>query len=525
MSETEIAKPTTLEEKIGQLINVRIGSNLPPVRTVDDDAERIARLLDRCPIGGLTLFNGLWPSTRDVLNQLQRACQIPLLVGSDIERGCGQQMAGMSVLPHAGAWGVVAKKDGGNAINLALEFGKATAAEARLAGIHVAFAPVADTNTNPRNPIIATRSFGTTPQHVAAMVKGYVRGCESGGVGAVAKHFPGHGDTEQDSHDSLPSVSRDRSSIASTELPPFEAAIEAECSMVMTAHVAYLALDPSGTPATLSKPILRDLLRKELGFTGVICSDSLLMSGVRDRFENEGELCLATLTAGVDWLLDVEHPEKVVDYLATCVADGRLEESQIDESVERILCLKHCFCQEPLVVERTEELTQGTDALSRKVAFDAVTSFSEGVTFKLDPNRPVTCLLAKPFTTHLDAAEQPMAAVLRDRFCEVEYFELTPDTKPHLLAAARRSAEESQQLILAMIVKPAAWHKFDLLDYQSQLFDELAVRPHTVIVSLGVSSILDQFPKSAQRICSYSDVPVSQQAVVEYLTRHSTGAP
>ncbi|WP_425395060.1 glycoside hydrolase family 3 protein [Aeoliella sp.] len=508
--------PSALEEKIGQLINVRIGSNLPPLRTVDEDAERIAELIDRCPIGGLTLFNGRWPSTREVLQQLQAAASIPLLVGSDIERGCGQQMHGMSVLPHAGAFGAASDRAQTSPEELAYQFGEATAIEARTAGIHVAFAPVADTNTNPRNPIIAIRSFGSTTAKVSDMVAGFVKGCEAQNVATAAKHFPGHGDTEQDSHDSLPLVSRDAASIAATELPPFQSAVAAKCSMIMTAHVAYPALDPGGLPATLSSAILQDLLREQLGFHGVICSDSLLMSGVRDRFDSEGEMCLAAILAGVDWLLDVDDPLRVIDYLAGCVAEGRLDEARIDQSVQRIAALKQRVCLQPIEATSAEAQSCQPQQLAERVASQAITSFGAEAT-PLTPDAPVTCLLAKPFETPLDPPEQPLAAALRETFAAAEYFELSPSSTPDQQSAARKAAEQSKQLILAMIVKPAAWHQFGLLEYQLALFQELATKPGAVIISLGVSEILAQFPDAASKLCTFSDVAVSQRAVVRYL--------
>ncbi|QDU57578.1 glycoside hydrolase family 3 protein [Aeoliella mucimassa] len=517
MPNKSIEMPTSLEEKIGQLINVRIGSNLPPVRTVDADAERIAQLIKSCPIGGLTLFNGVWPTTRDVLEHLQSLATTPLLVGSDIERGCGQQVHGVSVLPHAGAFGAASSVAEETNPSLAYEFGKATAIEARLAGIQIAFGPVADTNTNPRNPIIATRAFGTDPGRVSRLVADYVRGCESQQVATSAKHFPGHGDTEQDSHDSLPQLGRDQASIRSTELPPFVAAIDAGCSIVMTAHVAYPAFDPSGLPATLSAPILKGLLRESLGFEGIICSDSLLMSGVRDRFDHEGELCLAALNAGIDWLLDVADPIGVIDYLVKCVRDGLLDESTVDESASRIIALKQRVCQ-PLPPQSDFEIQRESILqLGQRVATQAIDSFQSSPTVTLDRTKPTTCLLAKPFVTSIDPPEQPLGKIVRQQFDQAEYFELTPEVDSSTIEAARQSATSSEQVILAMIVKPAAWHKFGLLDDQLALFQELAKLPNTVVVSLGVPGILDKFSESAPRFCAFSDVPVSQAAIIQRL--------
>lgn len=512
-----LTPPTTLDAKLAQLMTVRIGSNLPPARTVDDDYQRVARLLNRCPIGGLILFNGRWPSTRSVLHELQSKCDLPLLVGADIERGCGQQVHGLGVVPHAMAFDAAGGDDTARAERLAFEFGRVTAAEARATGIHIAFAPVADTNTNPLNPIISTRAFGTDPKRVAVLVAAFVRGCEAEGVAATAKHFPGHGDTQQDSHDSLPEVARDRASIATTELPAFVAAIEAGCSLIMTAHVAYPALDATGTPATLSRAITTDLLRGELGFDGVVCSDSLLMSGVRDRFESEGELCLAALNAGVDLLLDVDQPEFAIDFLMAATRDGRLAEARVDEALGRVIDLKQRVCREPAPVAAVASIRQQTDALASEVALAAMRLVAGDAHQQLEPRRSLTVLFAKPFATPLDPPEQPIAAAAREAFSDVEYFELGPDADPSTRLAAHQAAIASDQLLLAMIVKPAAWHKFGLLDWQQALFSELAAQPEAVVVSFGDPNILDTFPQAASRICAFSDVGVSQRAAIQHL--------
>lgn len=509
--------PETLEAKIAQLMMVRIGSNLPPAITADSDAERIARLLDECPVGGLILFNGVWPSTRDALAKLQSRSAIPLLIGSDIERGCGQQMRGLGVLPHAMAFGEAMARGEAVDENFAYEFGRLTALGARHAGIHIAFAPVTDTNTNPKNPIIATRAFANSPDRVGQLVTAFIEGCESHGVAATAKHFPGHGDTMQDSHDSLPEVPRDRTSIAATELPPFAAAIHAGCSVIMTAHVAYPALDPSGVPATLSHAILTGLLREELGFEGVVTSDSLLMSGVRGRFDSEGELCAAALAAGIDLLLDVEDPIAATKYLAKAVRDGSLDEGVIDRALARILALKERVIQSDPAIPSIELVEAEVASLGRRTALAAIESRGDASEPNLDTLEPLCVVLAKPFRTPLDPPEQPIATRLREHFASVDYFELDPHSTEEQLQQARRAAEAAPQLLLVMIVKPAAWHHFGLLERQQQLFEQLAAHPHVVLASLGVPTALDAFPNISCRFCTYSDVAVSQQTLADFV--------
>jgi beta-glucosidase-like glycosyl hydrolase len=171
---------------------------------------------------------------------------------------------------------------------------------------------------------------------VAELARAYVAASEAAGLPTTAKHFPGHGHTHKDSHDSLPSVDRSLHEMQACELPPFQAAIDAGCSLVMTAHVAYPAVDPSGLPATLSPHFLQKILRDQMGFRGVVVSDSLLMAGLRDCFATEPEAALACLAAGVDLLLDPEQPVEVLDYLCAAVEKGTLSAERVDEAFDRV---------------------------------------------------------------------------------------------------------------------------------------------------------------------------------------------
>lgn len=503
-----VSPPTTLRDKLAQLLFVRIGSNLPPVCTVEEDEERVARLLETCPVGGLLLFNG-GPNVKESLNRLQAMSRVPLLVGADIERGVGQQVEGCTLVPHAMAFGRLPPSEGKSAI---ATFAKELAHEAREVGIHITFGPVADVNTNPRNPIIATRAFGEDPQRVAELADAYVKGVQSAGLLATAKHFPGHGDTDEDSHETLPCVGRSLDELQARELIPFQAAIDARCALIMTAHVAYPALDSSGAPATLSPLILQKLLRDEMGFGGAVCSDSLLMAGVRERFENEGEMALAVLRAGVDLLLDLHDAPAVVDYLCQCVADGRLAETRVDEALGRVRKLKQLAAQ-PLSTQRSAHLN------AEHVARAAVTRIhgANSPALPLRPDESLAAVLVKPFETPLDPPEQPLAAALRERFRDVRYVQLGPDAGTAAFETARQLARDARQLLIAVIVRPATWHAFGLLPEQSELVHQLTRSRPTVLASLGIPYILDDYPDAVVRICAYSDVPASQRALAEFL--------
>ncbi|MBT6598134.1 MAG: hypothetical protein HOB33_03690, partial [Bacteroidetes Order II. Incertae sedis bacterium] len=253
-----LSPPERLRDRIAQLIFPRIGSNMNPSISVEEDADRIERLLDEYPIGGLCLFNGDRIRTPQTLARLQSRSKYPLLIGTDMERGLGQQLKGATVFPHAMAFQACGEQQDEDLLEASA---RAAAREALAAGLHISFSPVADINSNPRNPIISTRAFGSTPETVSRLLRAYLRGCRAEGLFATAKHFPGHGDTDVDSHEALPIVDRSRSHMDELELAPFKTAISSGVSLMMTAHVSYPSLAPTGMEATRSRSIMTDLLR------------------------------------------------------------------------------------------------------------------------------------------------------------------------------------------------------------------------------------------------------------------------
>jgi beta-N-acetylhexosaminidase len=516
-SSLSVMPELSLREKIAQLVFVRVGSNMPPVRTVEQDEERVARLLEECPVGGLLLFNG-GLDAKNSLARLQAMSSIPMLVGSDIERGVGQQVRGCTIFPHAAAF----DKLGVDAESAVADYARTLAREAREVGIHITFAPVADVNSNSRNPIINTRAFSEDTERATALTRAYVMAAETAGLYTTAKHFPGHGDTVGDSHDSLPSLPLTIEQLRAPELVPFRAAIEAGCALIMTAHVSYPAIDPSGAPATLSPIILQQLLRDELGFEGVVCSDSLLMAGVRDRFEREEEMALAVLNAGVDLLLDLEEPAKVIDYLCECVDSHRLTMERVDEAFGRLWALKRrMFATEESGSTANDARSNGAaSVLAKRVAVGAIKVVGGIVRPPLpfDTDVPVVAILLKPFETPIEPPEQQLGAELRARFRDASYVQLGPKADAAAYESARQLARGAKQLVVALIVRPAAWYAFGLKPEQAAFVRELVgSRDDIVLVCLGVPSALDEYPEAAMRICTYSDVPVSQQALVEFL--------
>lgn len=510
---TQLMPPATLREKLAQLMIVRIGSNLPPVRKVEQDVDRISNLLDICPIGGLIVFNGDREETPATLESLQSRSAQPLLVAADIERGVGQQLHGPTLFPHALAFEAL----GDDAARVVEEFANLTAIEARSAGLHVSFSPVADVNVDPRNPIIATRAFGDNPERVAELVAAYVRGCQAGGLLSTAKHFPGHGNTHEDSHHALPTVTANVESLDNCELVPFRAAIAAGVPLVMSAHVRYPAWDDSGLPATLSHPILVDLLRQQLGFAGAVISDSLLMEGVKQNFASEGELAEAAMLAGVDILLDVAEPVATLAALEAAVQGGRLPEARIEEAFARMWRLKEvAFASSHS--GSVQELAEQTTLLAKRVAVDSIRVDSKpGQLLPFNPSKKSCVVLVRPYQSHLDPPEQPLGAAVRQLSTTCDYFELGPQSKPADYQAAISVATFADQVLVVVIVKPAAWHAFGLLPEQVEFVEELTRQQNCVLASLGTPEVLHEFEFASVKCCTHSDVAASQSALAEFV--------
>ncbi|MDW4911106.1 glycoside hydrolase family 3 protein [Streptomyces sp. ADMS] len=342
----------SLEEKVGQLFVMRVyghSATAPDQADIDANLKEIgvrtaAELIARYRVGGIIYFS--WAhNTRDphqiadLSNGIQEASLalprgLPVLVSTDQEHGIVARVGRpATLLPGAMALGA-----GGSRTD-ALTAGRIGGAELRALGIRQDYAPVADVNVNPANPVIGVRSFGADPKAVAGLVAAQVSGYQRSSVAATAKHFPGHGDTAVDSHYGFPVIEHTREQWSSIDAPPFRAAIRAGIDSIMTAHIMVPALDDSGDPATLSRPILTGILREQLGYDGVVVTDSLGMQGVREKYGDDRVPVLA-LRAGVDQLLNPPSIDIAWNAVLTAVRQGELTEARLDESILRVLRLK-----------------------------------------------------------------------------------------------------------------------------------------------------------------------------------------
>lgn len=296
-------------------------------------------------VGGILMSIGSPIEMAVKLNALQRLSPLPLLVGADLETGAGMRarggyfvpngidLGGATVFPSEMAYGAA------NDTTLTYTEGRITALEGRALGIHIDFAPVMDVNNNPANPVINTRSYGENPHAVARLGAAFIKGLQDNGMIATAKHFPGHGDTETNSHLALPIVNVSRARLDTVELVPFRAAIKAGVGAVMTFHGSMPALDSSGVPGTLSSKVVTGLLRKELGFNGLVISDAMDMKGVTDKY-GATESIKRAVAAGVDVLIQPLDVPAAIGAVVDGVTEGRYSETQVSESARRILAMK-----------------------------------------------------------------------------------------------------------------------------------------------------------------------------------------
>ncbi|WP_405492657.1 glycoside hydrolase family 3 protein [Streptomyces sp. NBC_00096] len=382
-----------------------------------------AELVSRYHLGGIVYF-GWAHNTRtprqiaELSAGLQRAAAgsgagVPLLLSTDQEHGAVARVGKpATLLPGAMALGALAQgsREPGAAVS------EASTAEARRAariagaelaamGIRHNYAPVADVNVDPANPVIGVRSFGADPQAVAALVAAQVRGYQGAGVAATVKHFPGHGDTGTDSHVGLPLMRHTRAQWEELDEPPFRAAVEAGADVVMTAHIVFPALDPSGDPATLSRPIVTGILRERLGFRGVVVTDALDMAGVRQKYGDDRVPVLA-LKAGCDQLLNPPDLGLAYRSVLAAVASGELTRARIEESVLRILELK---ARRGLFDEAARP---AADAARTQEEVDAAVGIPAHLAAAGEIADRTTTLLANPVELlPLDPADRPLLLV------------------------------------------------------------------------------------------------------------------
>ena len=328
----------SLDQRIAQLMMVAaysgVNKTIPTQAGLNKHQAEVERLITEKNIGGLIFFQGGPERQAAITNRFQALAKTPLLIGMDLEWGLAMRLDSTVRFPKQMTLGALKDDAGIEAM------GREIARQMKRLGVQVSFSPVADVNNNPANPVINDRSFGEERELVARKAIAYMRGLQKGGVIATAKHFPGHGDTDMDSHESLPVIAQTRARLDSLELYPFERLMEEGLSAVMVAHLEVPALDSTpGLPSTLSKPVVTELLEKELGFRGLVFTDALNMKGV-SKNAKPGEIELRALKAGNDVMLFPQDPIKAIERIHLAVDSGEVPVEMIDHKCLKVLRAK-----------------------------------------------------------------------------------------------------------------------------------------------------------------------------------------
>src|SRR5713226_1163885 len=515
----------TLDEKIGQLLFPTYHGTFT---STDSPAyQQMLHDVNDIHAGGFILVTRMTPlgieksqtyPTAVLSNQLQSKTKLPLLIGADFERGSAMRLDEGTSFPTQMA--IAAGGDPRDAYTM----GKITALEARQAGVQWIYAPVADVNNNPGNPIINTRSFGEDAARVSEFVSAYVRGVEENGALATGKHFPGHGDTAADSHIDLPVIRADRARLESLELLPFRAAIAAGDGRVMTGHLSVQAMEPDpNTPATLSHNILTDVLRKQLGFQGLVVTDAMDMGGITVRYA-PGEAAVRAVVAGADCVLMPPVPDAAFEALQAAVKSGRIPKERLDASVRRILQAK---ARLGLNANRVVDV----NAINKKLGSaewqkEAQEISDRGLTLlrdnphrlPLDGTKPSRALLLAFYADPEPYPGEDLERELRSRFDSVTT--LRADTRFVNASILKLPPPESYDVaILALFVRVSDLKgNVDVPAEQAALAEQIYKTGKPVVtVGFGSPYLIERFPQAETWLAAFGISDVAQISVARAL--------
>jgi beta-N-acetylhexosaminidase len=464
----------SVDEKVGQVLVSSFQTNF--MSTDSAAFEELVKAVHEYHVGGFHLFGASEPvpgvllnptygpvtlgqplEAASIVNRLQAVAKLPLLNTADFEAGAGFRIMGATAFPRLMAFGAARDE------KLAFEAGRVTGEESRALGVHVNFAPVVDVNNNPRNPVINTRSYGEDPALVGRLASAYVRGLQAGGMMATLKHFPGHGDTDVDSHIGLPIIKHPRERLNALELPPFQAGIAAGADAVMTAHIVMPALDPTPSlPSTLSRPVVTGLLRDDLKFDGLIYTDSMGMAGVSAQFK-PGEAAVRAIKAGNDVILHSPDDGAAFAALRDAVKSGEIPGEHLDRSVLRILRAKARAGLHRTKLVNLEAIsnivgTRANQAVADDVSRRSITLLKDDgnhVPLKLPREAQILYLSMLDFPTgwRIAAPSRTFLPELRRRWPAVTGIEVSDRTTPGELELIRAMAPRFDAVIASVFVR------------------------------------------------------------------------
>lgn len=543
----KLLKKMAVEEKVGQLVHIGVNA-----RFANQDSaffRDLKRQVVENKIGGVIFFGAPIYETTHLINRLQENAKLPLLMSLDAETGIGMRFEDATNFPWAMAVAATGEPE------FARRMGVITGREARTIGIHHVYAPVLDVNNNAANPVINVRSFGEDPADVARFGVAFAEGIQSQRVIATAKHFPGHGDTDVDSHRGLPIIDLPRARFDQMELLPFKKAVESGIGSVMIAHIALPQIDgevikplaeyrggdaeagaeiviqTATIPATLSSKVQTDILRKELGFKGLIVSDAMSMSGLTLYFTQE-EAGVRAVLAGTDILEKPSDADAMIRGLIAAVKSGRIPMSRLDESVRRQLAWKHelgLFKNRMTPLDAIDRIVAGADTqtLTDEIATRALTLVRNDGDLPLDRTKKIAVLgFSNGFDGPLTMAS--FVNTLRTGGVKFDSVYLQENSLAEQVVAARKVANNADLVIVGLYgrVRSGLRASVGIPDNGAAILKELLATNKKVIgVSFGNPYLLNSFPEMKTYVVAYGDMPSLQRAAARSIlgTQHITG--
>ncbi len=511
--ETKLSE-MTLYEKCAQMIMPAVYRNM--FVPGSDDYKKIAVLVKEQKVGGLILYQGELVEQAKFINDMQRIADIPLLIASDFERGLGTRIDDATEFPHAMALGSA------NNVTYAYEMGKAISIESRLLGVHWNFAPVADINNNPLNPIINIRAFSENKYEVAKFIKAFINGAKEERTLTTVKHFPGHGNTTIDSHRDLPRINGSKEFLLTNELYPFIKAIESKVHSVMVGHLDVPSLEPiKGIPATLSISIVDHLLKKELGFDGLIITDAMIMEAITKYYSTEEAIILA-VNAGNDVILTPPDDETAITALSLAIYSGKISINRIDESVRKILAAKRWLRIEQNRYSDIERIKQsvtikGHKNLAKEIAENSITLLKNDdnlLPLNLKEYKNINCV------TLTDGMGSEKANYFQNifeyRVGEINSALLTKKSNRAEYNKLLKEVKDSDLIILSTFLDVKTYQGPINLAAEQTDFIASVLRSGvpTVLISFKNPYLLYLFPEASTYLNSFSHSRVSQRAML-----------
>jgi beta-N-acetylhexosaminidase len=508
----------TLPEKVGQMIVASIEGQYRG--NSDREYVLLSRLAEQGKIGGVMFLKGDVFGAGMLANHFQSVSKVPLLISADMERGLAMRLVGATEFSPGMALAATGDPE------LARSMARVVAREARAVGICQDYAPSVDLNINPANPVINTRSFGDRIPLAITMSTAIIDGLQSNGVAATAKHFPGHGDVSVDSHIALPVLEADRQRLDDYELKPFRAAIAQGVMSVMVGHLAVPKLTGTLEPASLSKSIVTDLLREELGFSGVIVTDALNMKALNNG-ANLADISVKSVLAGNDILLFPPDPELAHDAVTAAVENGSIPQGRIDESVRRILQLKLWLGLEKnkmIDLNRLQKQVGQPEGreIADKIAENAITLIRDRdhfLPFRIPVDSPVLDIIMqdKPGEEHARTFAEKLG-----RNYAVIHIRLDPTSRDLAFAQASGLAAGASAVILTTEIQKVSSSGPSKLsprqiEFVRSLPSKLTNGTPLVLISFGTPYLLDQFPEIGTALCTYSASEHAENSVVRVL--------